>query len=99
MPVFGLKAVAVLAIITAVSVLLTYVMYRHMQQADARLQRARAAAEDAARAAAMAAPGGIDPEIVLAILNQGLPPTLDNVYRMTHDTPAQVAAAATPAPR
>jgi hypothetical protein len=47
------------------------------------LKKAQAAAEEAARAAALAAPGGIDPEIVLAILNQGLPPTLDNVYMLT----------------
>src|SRR5947209_6951843 len=76
---FAVKAIAALAIITALSLLLCYVMYRRMRRAEVRLRRAKAAAEEAARAAALAAPGGIDPDIVLAILNQGLPPTLDNV--------------------
>jgi uncharacterized protein (UPF0333 family) len=90
---FGLKAVAVLAVITAVCVVLSYFMFRRMQQADDRLRKARAAAEEAARAAAMAAPGGIDPEIVLAILNQGMAPTLDNVYQLSQRRTAPAAPA------
>ena len=45
-----------------------------------RLHVAQAAAEDAARAAALAAPGGIDPEVVVALLRAGERPTLDIVY-------------------
>src|ERR1700686_3234402 len=41
---------------------------------------AQAAAEDAARAAALAAPGGIDPDVVVEILRSGERPTLDAVY-------------------
>ena len=39
---FGLKAVAVLAVITAVCVVLSYFMFRRMQQADDRLRKAQA---------------------------------------------------------
>ncbi len=83
------KGIAILAVITAITVLLSYLMYRRMQHAEARLRTAQSAAEEAARAAALAAPGGIDPEIVLAILSQGLPPTLDNVYALTRDRHSQ----------
>lgn len=86
---FAVKSVAILAILTALAVLASYLMYRRMHRAEVRLRKAQAAAEEAARAAALAAPGGIDPDIVLAILNQGLPPTLDNVYTLTRRREAE----------
>ena len=46
------------------------------------MKAAQAAALKSARAAALAAPGAIDPEAVLALLRQGHAPTLDNVYAM-----------------
>jgi hypothetical protein len=91
---FAGKAIAILAVLAAVTTLLAYFMYLRMRTAQRRLVKAQAAAEEAARAAALAAPGGIDPEIVLAILNQGLPPTLDNVYMLTQQKAAEGDAAA-----
>jgi hypothetical protein len=88
------KAVAILAVLAAVATLMAYFMWLRMRTAERRLLKAQAAAEEAARAAALAAPGGIDPEIVLAILNQGLPPTLDNVYQLTQQRTAEDDAAA-----
>ena len=88
------KAVAILAVLAAVATLMAYFMWLRMRTAERRLLKAQAAAEEAARAAALAAPGGIDPEIVLAILNQGLPPTLDNVYQLTQQRAVEDDAAA-----
>ena len=94
---FAVKAVALLAVIAAVCAVAAYVMYQRMRHSQTRLRDAQAAARDAARAAALAAPGGIDPEIVLAILNQGLPPTLDNVYKLTQQRNARAVPAGRPA--
>src|ERR1700716_3999094 len=91
---FAGKAIAILAVLAAVTTLLAYFMYLRMRRAQRRWAKAQAAAAEAARAAALAAPGGIDPEIVLAILNQGLPPTLDNVYMLTQQKAAEGDAAA-----
>ena len=57
-------------------------LIRRNERMAARLHRAREAAEDAARAAALAAPGGIDPEIVIHLLRTGQPTTLDNVHAL-----------------
>ena len=54
-------------------------MARHARH---EMQAAQAAALESARAAALAAPGAIDPEAVLALLRLGHAPTLDNVYAM-----------------
>lgn len=43
------------------------------------LQRTRGLAEEAARTAALATPGGIDPEVVIQLLRSGQSPTLDVV--------------------
>ena len=56
------------------------VLIRRVHVVKARLYRARSAAEDAARAAALAAPGSIDPEVVIQLLRSGQPATLDNVH-------------------
>ncbi|GAC1339695.1 MAG: hypothetical protein NVSMB29_07440 [Candidatus Dormibacteria bacterium] len=45
----------------------------------ARLDATVEAAEDAARAAALAAPGALDPEVVLHLIRSGQTPTLDTV--------------------
>jgi hypothetical protein len=58
-----------------------------------RLDVAIRSAEDAARAAALASPGGIDPEVVIALLRSGQPVTLDAVYAEMEQQ------ARTPAPR
>jgi hypothetical protein len=79
----SVKAIALLAVLATIATLVAYFTYLRLRRTQALLKKAQAAAEEAARAAALAAPGGIDPEIVLAILNQGLPPTLDNVYMLT----------------
>jgi hypothetical protein len=72
-----LAVVIVLAVLEAA---LIVALFSRVRRLNNRLRRARSAADEAARIAAMSAPGGIDPEAVLAILRQGVPPTLDNVY-------------------
>jgi hypothetical protein len=61
--------------------MVAFLIRRNERMAE-RLHRAREAAEDAARAAALAAPGGIDPEIVIHLLRTGQPTTLDNVHAL-----------------
>lgn len=56
------------------------VLLARVERLKDRLHIAQAAAEDAARAAALAAPGGIDPEVVVELLRTGERPTLDAVY-------------------
>ena len=74
------NAVVILASLALVLGALCAFLLRRLAVAQGQLHRAQAAAEEAARAAALAAPGGIDPEAVLEVLRRGLPPTLDNVY-------------------
>ena len=69
-----------LALLTALLALMCAVQLARIERLKDRLHVARAAAEDAARAAALAAPGGIDDEVVLDLLSRGERPTLDNVY-------------------
>ena len=70
-------AVGALAVVLA---LLCIVLIARVERLKDRLHVARTAAEDAAKAAAMAAPGGIDPDIVAELLRTGERPTLDAVY-------------------
>lgn len=58
---------------------LAAVLLRQIRKLKHHLRRAQEAAEDAARAAALAAPGNIDPEVVIHLLHAGQAPTLDNV--------------------
>lgn len=74
------NAPVILASLALVLGALCAFLLRRLALAHAQLHRAQAAAEEAVRAAALAAPGGIDPEAVLEVLRRGLPPTLDNVY-------------------
>jgi hypothetical protein len=73
-PVLGIGAVAVIL------ALLCVVLVARIERLKDRLHIAKAAAEDAAQAAALAAPGGIDPDVVAELLRTGQRPTLDAVY-------------------
>ncbi len=73
-PVIMVGAVAVLL------ALLCVVLVGRIEKLKDRLHIAQAAAEDAAQAAALAAPGGIDPDVVADLLRTGERPTLDAVY-------------------
>lgn len=73
-PVLAVGAVA------AILALLCVVLVARVERLKDRLHIAKAAAEDAAQAAAMAAPGGIDPDVVAELLRTGQRPTLDAVY-------------------
>jgi hypothetical protein len=55
-------------------------LFRRNEEMRMRLRRARDAADEAARIAALAAPGGIDPEIVIQLLRSGQSVTLDAVH-------------------
>src|ERR1022692_5120642 len=70
-------AVGALAVVLA---LLCIVLIARVERLKDRLHIAKAAAEDAAKAAALAAPGGIDPDVVAELLRTGQRPTLDAVY-------------------
>ena len=74
------QPVLLLGGIALVLALLCIVMVARMERLKDRLHVAQAAAEDAARAAALAAPGGIDPQVVVELLRAGERPTLDTVY-------------------
>ena len=101
-------SVLILAALAVVEGLICLSLLRAARHARHEMKAAQAAALESARAAALAAPGAIDPEAVLALLRQGHAPTLDNVYAMmrrrelegtdtTEDppsTPARVSATA-----
>lgn len=74
------QPILLLGSLAAVLALLCLVMIARVERLKDRLHIAQAAAEDAARAAALAAPGGIDPEVVVDLLRKGERPTLDAVY-------------------
>lgn len=69
-----------IGVVAIVLALLCMAMVARTERLKDRLRVAQAAAEDAARAAALAAPGGIDPEVVVDLLRTGERPTLDAVY-------------------
>ncbi|MDQ2961350.1 MAG: hypothetical protein M3R48_09945 [Candidatus Dormibacteraeota bacterium] len=81
-----------LALLTAVLALMCAVLLARIERLKDRLHVARSAAEDAARAAALAAPGGIDADIVLDLLRLGERPTLDTVYAAMHHPEADSQA-------
>jgi len=64
-----------------------------------RLEAAVEAAEDAARAAALSAPGAIDPEVVLQLIRSGQTPTLDTVSALMRRQEAAAAAGVSPGER
>ena len=75
-------SVLVLAALAVVEGIICLALLRTSRHARHEMKAAQAAALESARAAALAAPGAIDPEAVLALLRQGHAPTLDNVYAM-----------------
>jgi hypothetical protein len=104
-------SVLILAGLAVVEGLVSFALLRNARHARREMRAAQAAALESARAAALAAPGAIDPEAVLALLRQGHAPTLDNVYAMmarreregaeTADEPGAVlgrSASTSPAP-
>ncbi|MFZ0920364.1 MAG: hypothetical protein WB807_01115 [Candidatus Dormiibacterota bacterium] len=75
-------SVLILAGLAVVEGIICLALLRLSRHARHEMRAAQAAALESARAAALAAPGAIDPEAVLALLRQGHAPTLDNVYTM-----------------
>ncbi len=75
-------SVLLLAALAVVEGIICTALLRMARHARHEMNAAKAAALESARAAALAAPGAIDPEAVLALLRQGHAPTLDNVYAM-----------------
>ena len=75
-------SVLILAGLAVVEGIICLGLLRISRHARHEMKAAQAAALESARAAALAAPGAIDPEAVLALLRQGHAPTLDNVYQM-----------------
>jgi hypothetical protein len=75
-------SVLLLAGLAVVEGIICTALLRAARHARHEMKAAQAAALESARAAALAAPGAIDPEAVLALLRQGHAPTLDNVYAM-----------------
>jgi hypothetical protein len=75
-------SVLLLAGLAVVEGIICTALLRMARHARHEMKAAQAAALESARAAALAAPGAIDPEAVLALLRQGHAPTLDNVYAM-----------------
>jgi len=92
-------SVLILAGLAVVEGIICVSLLRMARHARYEMKAAQAAAIEAARAAALAAPGAIDPEAVLALLRQGHAPTLDNVYAMMRRRDAEsVDRAPTPTP-
>lgn len=87
-------AVLILAGLAVVEGIVCMSLLRKSRHAIHEMKAAQAAAIEAARAAALAAPGAIDPEAVLALLRQGHAPTLDNVYAMMRRREAEAAGVA-----
>jgi hypothetical protein len=87
-------AVLILAALAVVEGIVCMSLLRKTRHAIHEMKAAQAAAIEAARAAALAAPGAIDPEAVLALLRQGHAPTLDNVYAMMRRREAEAAGSA-----
>jgi len=87
------NAVLLISVIALSSLAVNIWLMRKIVHVRHEVDHARAAAEDAARAAALAAPGGIDPEAVIEVLRRGIPATLDNVYAVMRRREQQARAA------
>lgn len=70
----------IIGALALVAFVLIIMQSQKIKQLRLNLDEARREAEEAARAAALAHPGSIDPEAVIEVLRRGIPPTLDNVY-------------------
>lgn len=91
------NAVLLISVIALSSLMVNIWLMRKIVHVRGQVVQARAAAEDAARAAALASPGGIDPEAVIEVLRRGIPPTLDNVYALMRRREQMRAAEEAPA--
>jgi hypothetical protein len=92
-------SVLILAGLAVVEGIICLALLRMARHARHEMKAAQAAALESARAAALAAPGAIDPEAVLALLRLGHAPTLDNVYAMMRRRESEAAdQAEDPAP-
>ena len=80
----GLDPVILLAA-AAMEFALVVVMWLRITMLRKRLHKAVDAAEDAARAAALAVPGGIDPDIVISMLRAGHPISLDTIHQLMEE--------------
>ena len=87
-------SVLLLAALAVIEGLICLALLRASRHARHEMKAAQEAAIEAARAAALAAPGAIDPEAVLALLRQGHAPTLDNVYAMMRRREVEAAEGA-----
>jgi hypothetical protein len=74
------QPVIMVGAVALILALLCVALVARIERLKDRLHIAKAAAEDAAQAAALAAPGGIDPDVVAELLRTGERPTLDAVY-------------------
>jgi hypothetical protein len=74
------QPVVMVGAVALILALLCVALVARIERLKDRLHVAKAAAEDAAQAAALAAPGGIDPDVVAELLRTGERPTLDAVY-------------------
>ena len=75
-------ATILLAALAILEGILAAWLFRRNDEMRLRLRRAREAADQAARAAALAAPGAIDPEIVIQLLQSGQSVTLEVVHSL-----------------
>ncbi|MGP8161081.1 MAG: hypothetical protein ACLQGJ_07655 [Candidatus Dormibacteria bacterium] len=75
-------ATILLAAVAIIEGVLAAWLIRRIDDMRMRLRRAREAADQAARSAALAAPGAIDPEIVIQLLRSGQAVTLDVVHEL-----------------
>jgi len=75
-------ATILLAVLAILEGILAAWLFRRNDEMRLRLRRAREAADQAARAAALAAPGAIDPEIVIQLLQSGQSVTLEVVHSL-----------------
>ena len=75
-------ATIVLAVVAIVEGIFAAWLIRRIDDMRMRLRRASEAADEAARTAALAAPGAIDPEIVIQLLHTGQAVTLDVVHEL-----------------
>lgn len=71
---------SVLVLIIAVEAIIIVALISRQVRLHRTLAKARKLAEDSAKAAALAVPGGIDPEVVMNLLKAGKPVTVDTVY-------------------
>lgn len=81
-----------LGVVAIVEGLLAAWLLRRNEEIRMSLRRARDAADQAARAAALTAPGGVDPEIVIQLLRSGQAVTLEVVHQMMEEREGAEAA-------